>query len=108
MLSNTLLPNETLMTYHKGNRYCERTSAAKVDMYNSRHAKKREYDQCYHYHNNTNIREKTQHPQCKFAVGSIKVVMEKLGILPDIKNNKPSIAYANTCFLQITIQRMGI
>jgi len=35
MLSNTLLPNETLMAYHKGNRYCERTSAAKVDMYNS-------------------------------------------------------------------------
>jgi len=25
--------------------------------------------------------------------------MEKLGILPDIEENKPSIAYSNACFL---------
>jgi len=48
---------------------------------------------------NTNICEKTQDPQCKFAVGSLKVAIEKPGILPDIENNKPSIAYANSCFL---------
>ena len=44
MLSNTLLPNETLMAYHKGNRYCERTSAAKIGMYNSQ-VKQRDYNQ---------------------------------------------------------------
>ena len=70
MLSNTLLPNETLMAYHKGDRYCERISTAKTDMHNSRHIKQREYEQCHPYHNNTNICAKTQDPQCKFAVGS--------------------------------------
>ena len=78
MLSNTLLPSETFMAYHKGYRYCERTNAAKVDMYNSRHIKQQEYKQCYHYHNNTNICKKTQDPQCKFVVGSLKLAMENL------------------------------
>jgi len=37
MLINSLIPNNTVMAYHKGNRYCERIKAAKVDMYNARH-----------------------------------------------------------------------
>ena len=51
------------------------------------------------YHNNTNIYQKTQEPHCKYAVGSIKTALQKPGILPDIEENKPSIAYSNTCFL---------
>jgi len=87
------------MAYHKGDRYCERINAAEIDMYNSRHIKQRQYDKCHLYHNNTNICAKTQDPQCTFAVGSLKTAMKKTGILPDIENNKPSIAYANACFL---------
>ena len=56
---------------------------------------------------NTNICEKTQDPQCKFAVGSLKVAMEKPGILSDIENNKPSVAYANACFLPINYTTFG-
>jgi len=99
MLSNTLLPNNTIMAYHKGNQYCERIKAAKVDMYNVRHIKHKEYTQCYNYHNNTNICTKTQDPQCRYAVDLLQLATQKPGILPDSKNNKPSIAYANACFL---------
>jgi len=62
MMINSLLPNNMIMAYHKGNRYCERIKAAKVDMYNVRHIKQKAYDQCYRYHNNTNICTKTQEP----------------------------------------------
>ena len=32
-------------------------------------------------------------------MGSLKTALEKPGILPDIEENKPSIAYTNACFL---------
>ena len=60
---------------------------------------KKTYEQCHQYHNNTYICSKTQEPQCKYAVGSLELAMQKPGILPDLKNNKPSIAYAKACFL---------
>ena len=41
MLSNTLLPNNTIMAYHKGNQYCERIKVAKVNMYNVQHIKQK-------------------------------------------------------------------
>jgi len=68
-------------------------------MYNVQHIKQKAYTQCYNYHNNTNICTKTQDPQCKHAVGSLQLAMQKPGIFPDLKNDKPSIAYANACFL---------
>jgi len=33
--------------------------------------------------------------------------MQKPGILPDLKNDKPSIAYANACFLPNNYTRYG-
>jgi len=100
MLSNVLLPKHTLMAYHKGDKYCEGISSAKIDMHkNAQYVQQKQYKNCYNYHNNTNICAKIQEPQCRFAVGSLKTAMEKLGILPDIEENKPSIAYSNACFL---------
>ena len=99
MLSDTLFPNHTMMAYHKGNKYCERLSSALTDMHNAQYVQQKQYKNCYNYHNNTNICAKTQEPQCKFAVGSLKTAMEKPGILLDIEENKPSIAYSNACFL---------
>jgi len=87
MLSSTLLPNQTMMAHHKGDKYCERISSATIDMHNSQHVQEKQYDNCYSYHNNTNISAKTQDPQCKFAVGSLKKAMKKLGILPDFEEN---------------------
>jgi len=107
MLINSLLPSNTIMAYHKGNRYCERIKAVKVDMHNVRHIKQNEYEQCYRYHNNTNICTITQEPQCKYAVGSLELAMQRPGILPDLKNNQPSIAYANACFLPSNYTRYG-
>ena len=40
-----------------------------------------------------------QEPHCRYAVGSIKTTLQKPGMLPDIEENKPSIAYSNACFL---------
>jgi len=99
MLSNTLLPSQTMMAYHKGGKYCERISSATTDMHNAQYVQQRQYNNCHNYHNNTNICAKTQEPQCRFAVGCLKTAMEKSGILPDIEENKPSIAYSNACFL---------
>jgi len=107
MLSNTLLPNNTIMAYHKGNQYCKRMKVAKVDMCNVRHIKQKAYDQCYKYHNNTNTCTRTQDPQCKYAVGSSELAMQKHGILPDLKNKKPSIAFANACFLPSNYTKYG-
>jgi len=84
MLINSLLPNNTVMAYHKDNRYCGRTKAAKVGMYNVRHLTQKRYEQCFQYHNNTNICSKKQEPQCKYAVGSLALAMKKSGILPDL------------------------
>ena len=43
--------------------------------------------------------QKMQEPHCRYAVGSIQTALQKPGILPDIAENKPSIAYTNACFL---------
>ena len=40
-----------------------------------------------------------QEPHCNYAVGQMKTALHKPGILPDIAENKPPIAYANACFL---------
>ena len=68
-------------------------------MYNAKHIKQKPYDNCHKYHNNTETCQKMQELHCQYAVGSIKTALQKPGILPDIAENKPSIAYANACFL---------
>ena len=68
-------------------------------MHNVINVRQTPYKNCYNYYNNTNICQKTQEPHRKYAVGSIKTALQKPGILPDIAENKPSIAYANACFL---------
>ena len=99
MLDGSLLPKNTLMAYHQENKYCERISAAKTDMYNALHMNKKEYTNCFPYYKNTEKCAKKQEPHCRYAVGSIKTALQKPGILPDIEMNKPSIAYSNACFL---------
>jgi len=99
MLTKALLPKNTLMAYHKGGKYCERTDTAKTDMYNDQNVQQKPYRKFHDYHNNINICAKTKEPECKYAVGSIKTALEKPGILPDIEENKPSIAYTNACIL---------
>jgi len=60
MLSNTLLPNQTMMAYHKGDKYCERISSAITDMHNAQNVQQKQYENCFYYHNNTNICTKTR------------------------------------------------
>jgi len=76
-------------------------------MHNAINIRQKPYAHCYNYHNNTNICQKMQEPQCKYAVGSIKKALQKPGILPDIEENKPSIAYSNACFLPHTYTIYG-
>jgi len=59
----------------------------------------KEYKRCYNYNNNTRLCNKGLQPQYKYAVGPLSVAMERTCIIPDIKENKPAIAYANACFL---------
>jgi len=99
MIHKDLLPKHTLIAYHKGDQYCERINSAKKDMHNAININQKPYENCHKYHNNTNICQKMQEPHCKYAVGSIKTALQKPGILPDIAENKPSIAYSNACFL---------
>ena len=106
ILSNILLPNNTITAHHKGKRYCERIKAAKFDMYNVRNIKQK------HMTNVINIITtltctKTQEPQSKYVVGSLELAMKKPGILPDLKNNKPLIAYTNACFLPSNYTKYG-
>jgi len=107
MLNEVLLPKNTLMAYHKGERYCERISSAKIDMHNAQNSLQKPYKKCYNYHNNTNICAKTQEPECKYTVGSMKTALKKTGILPDNEENKSSIAYSNACFLPNNYTRYG-
>ena len=99
MIHKNLQPKNTLIAYHKGDQYCERVSSAKTDMHNVINRNQKPYENCHKYHNNTETCQKLQEPHCKYAVGSIKTALQKPGILPDIAENKPSIAYANACFL---------
>jgi len=99
LIHKNLQPEDTLIAYHKGDQYCERVSSAKIDMHNAKHINQRPYKNCYRYHNNTAVCQKMQEPHCKYAVGSIKTALQKPGILPDIAENKPSMANANACFL---------
>jgi len=68
-------------------------------MYNVKNINQKPYENCHKYHNNTETCQKMQEPHCKYARGSIQTALQKPGILPDIAENKPSIAYANACFL---------
>jgi len=87
------------MAYDRGNQYCEIIKTAQIDVYNVRHIATKNYEQCYQYHNNTKICDKSTQLKCRYAVGSLSLAIQKLGIVLDLKNNKPSIAYANACFL---------
>jgi len=99
LIHKNLQPEDSLIAYHKGEQYCERVSSAKIDMHNVKNINQKSYENCYKYHNNTETCQKMQEPHCKYAVGSIKTALQKPGILPDMAENKPSIAYTNACFL---------
>ena len=68
MINKKLLPKYTLIAYHKGDKYCERLSSARTDMHNAINVRQKQYTNCHDYHNNTNICQKMQEPQCKYAV----------------------------------------
>ena len=99
LIHKNLLPEETLIAYHKGDQYCERISSAKIDMHNANYVNQKPYKKCHQYYDNTETCKKMQEPHCRYAVGSIQTALQKPGILPDIAENKPSIAYTNACFL---------
>jgi len=108
MLNKVLFPKHTYMAYHKGNKYCEIISSAKIDMHNAQYVQQKQYKNCYDYHNNTNICAKAQESQCKFAVGSLqwalKTALEKPGILPDIEENNHQLHIQMPGFYQTVIQ----
>jgi len=68
-------------------------------MYNALHINKQKNSNCFPYYNNTETCDIKNEPKCKYAVGSMQMALQKPGILPDIQENKPSIAYSNACFL---------
>jgi len=37
--------------------------------------------------------------QCKYATGPLSLSMDTLGVIPDLKENAPAIAYGDLCFL---------
>ena len=47
LIHKNLLPEETLIAYHKGEQYCERISSAKIDMHNAKYINQRPYKKCY-------------------------------------------------------------
>ena len=99
ILNNTPLSIKPWLPIKTATKSLRTISSAKTDMHNVINVRQTPYKNCYDCHNNTNICQKTQKPHCKYAVGSIKTALQKPGILPDIEENKPSIAYSDACFL---------
>ena len=99
LIYKNLQSTDTLIAYHKGDQYCERISSAKIDVHNAKYVNQRPYKNCHQYYDNTETCTKMQEPHCRYAVGSIQTALQKPGILPDIAENKPPIAYTNACFL---------
>ena len=70
LIHKNLLPEETLIAYHKGNQYCERISSAKIDMHNAKYVNQKPYKNCHQYYDNTETCKKMQEPHCRYTEGS--------------------------------------
>ena len=91
---------KSFIAYDRGNSYCDRKYTTRVDLINRLYHNNTVNIRCFKYYYNTSRCNKRQELlQCKYATGLLSLSMDRLGVIPDLKENAPAIAYGNLCFL---------
>jgi len=92
----------SFIAHDRGNSYCERKNAAKIDIINRRYRNNTENHFCFKYYFNTSRCEKRNElPHCKYATGPLSLSMKRLGVIPDLREDAPTIVYGDLCFLHV-------
>jgi len=82
--------------------YCDRKYTARVDLINRLYQNNTVNIHCFKYCYNTSHCNKRQELlQCKYATGPLSLSMDRLGVITDLLENAPAIAYGDLCFLHI-------
>ena len=92
--------NKSFIAYDRGNSYCDRKYTARIDLINRSYQNNTNNTRCFKYYYNTSHCDKRQELlQCKYATGPLSLSMNRLGVIADLKENVPAIAYGDLCFL---------
>ena len=92
--------NKSFIAYDRGNSYCHQKYTARIDLINRSYQNNTINSCCFKYYYNTSHCDKIQELlQCKYATGPLSLSMNRLGVIPDLKENAPAIAYGDLCFL---------
>jgi len=92
--------NKSFIAYDRGNSYCHQKYTARIDLINRSYQNNTINTRCFKYYYNTSHCDKRQELlQCKYATGPLSLSMDTLGVIPDLKENSPAIAYGDLCFL---------
>jgi len=84
----------------RGNSYCDRKYTTRVDLINRLYQNNTVNTRCFKYYYNTSrCNKRKELLQCKYATGPLSLSMDRLGVIPDLKENAPAIAYGDVCFL---------
>jgi len=80
--------------------YCDCKYTARIDLINRSYQNNTINTRCFKYYYNTSHCEKRQELlQCKYGTGLLSLSMDRLGVIPDLKENAPAIAFGDLCFL---------
>jgi len=91
---------KSFIAYDRGNSYCERKHTTKIDLIYRLYQNNTVNTRCFKYYHNTSCCDKRRELlQCKYATGPLSISMDRLGVIPDLKENAPAIAYGDLCFL---------
>jgi len=90
----------SFIAYDRGNSYCERKNTARIDIINRKYQNHMENQFCFQYYFNTSRCEKRNElPHCRYATGPLSLSIKRLGVIPDLREDAPTIAYGDLCFL---------
>ena len=92
--------NKSFIAYERGSSHCDRNYTARIDLINRSYKNHTINTCCFKYYYSTSHCDKRQELlQCKYAIGHLSLSMNRLGVIPDLKENAPAIAYGDLCFL---------
>ena len=99
-LPESFRTKHSFIAYDRGNSYCERKNTARIDIINGRYQNHTENQICFKYYFNTSRCEKRNElPHCQYATGPLSLSMKRFGVIPDLREDAPTIAYGDLCFL---------
>ena len=92
--------NKSFIAYDRGNSYCDRKYTTRFDLINRLYQNNTVNTHCFkYYYNMSRCNKRQELLQCKYATGPLSLSMDRLGVIPDLKENGPAIAYGDLCFL---------